>query len=61
MPFRMRGHPWTTGVFILAALYVVVGSIVSNLDNALKGTALILLGVPVYWAWSRRRGTTQAE
>jgi basic amino acid/polyamine antiporter, APA family len=57
--FRMPGHPLTTIVFMLAALYVVIGSVAFNPSNAVKGTALILLGVPVYWWWSRRKAADQ--
>lgn len=53
--FRMPGFPLLPVVFMLAALYVVVGSIASNPGNALKGTALILVGVPVFLFWSRRQ------
>ncbi len=52
--FRMPGFPLLPLAFMLAALYVVVGSIVSNPGNAAKGTALILLGVPVFLFWRRR-------
>jgi APA family basic amino acid/polyamine antiporter len=52
--FRMPWFPMAPIVFILAALYVVVGSIASNPGNALKGTALIAFGVPVYLFWNRR-------
>jgi APA family basic amino acid/polyamine antiporter len=44
---------------MLAALYVVVGSIASNPGNAVKGTALILLGVPVFLFWQGRRTRSQ--
>ncbi|HEX2610443.1 MAG TPA: amino acid permease, partial [Gemmatimonadales bacterium] len=53
--FRMRGHPAGTAIFVLAAVYVVVGSIASNPGNALKGTVLILLGIPVFLWWDGRR------
>jgi APA family basic amino acid/polyamine antiporter len=53
--FRMRGHPVGTAIFVLAAVYVVVGSIASNPGNALKGTVLILLGVPVFLWWDSQR------
>jgi APA family basic amino acid/polyamine antiporter len=52
--FRMPGFPVAPIIFILAALYVVVGSIVSNPANAIKGSALMALGLPVYWFWDRR-------
>jgi APA family basic amino acid/polyamine antiporter len=52
--FRMPGFPVAPAIFILAALYVVVGSIASNPSNAVKGSALIALGVPVFLFWERR-------
>ncbi|HEU5303146.1 MAG TPA: amino acid permease, partial [Gemmatimonadales bacterium] len=54
--FRMPGYPALPLVFILAALYVVAGSVASNPGNALKGTALMALGIPVfgYWEWRRK-------
>ena len=53
--FRMPGFPLLPIAFMLAALYVVVGSIASNPINALKGTALMVLGVPVFVYWERKR------
>ena len=46
--FRMPGYPAAPLIFILAAAYVVVGSIASNPGNAVKGATLIALGIPVY-------------
>lgn len=48
-------HPIGTVLFVGAALYVVVGSIQSNPGNAARGAGLLLLGVPVYLHWNRRR------
>jgi APA family basic amino acid/polyamine antiporter len=53
--FRVPGYPVTPLLFILAAFYVVAGSVASNPGNALRGTALIGLGLPVYLYWERRR------
>lgn len=53
--FRMPGFPLLPLVFLLAALYVVMGSIASNPGNAMKGTALILLGVPVFLFWQGKK------
>ena len=53
--FRMPGYPLGPALFILAALYVVTGSIASNPGNAVRGGLLIALGVPVYHVWNRRR------
>ena len=53
--FRLPGYPWTMALFILAAIYVVIGSTRSNPGNAARGAALLAAGVPVYLLWSRRR------
>jgi APA family basic amino acid/polyamine antiporter len=53
--FRLPGYPWTLILFILAAIYVVAGSIRSNPGNAVRGTLLLLAGIPVFALWSRRR------
>jgi APA family basic amino acid/polyamine antiporter len=52
--FRMPGYPAGPILFILAALYVVVGSIASNPQNAIKGTVLMALGVPAFLFWDGR-------
>jgi hypothetical protein len=42
---------WMPGFFVAAAAYVVASSVGANPGNAVIGTGLILLGVPVYWYW----------
>ncbi len=54
--FRAPGHPVLPLFFILASLYVVAGSVGSNPGNALRGAALLALGVPVYLLSRRVRG-----
>jgi APA family basic amino acid/polyamine antiporter len=53
--FRMPLYPAGPLVFILAALYVVAGSVASNPGNAIRGSILIALGIPVYLYWERRK------
>jgi APA family basic amino acid/polyamine antiporter len=52
--FRAPLHPWSTLLFIAAACYVMIGSITSNPGNALRGTLLLLAGIPVFLFWRRR-------
>jgi APA family basic amino acid/polyamine antiporter len=52
--FRVPGYPWTPGLFVAAAVYVVGSSIAANPGNALIGSGLLGLGVPVYQFWKRR-------
>lgn len=56
--FRVPGWPITPALFLAAAVYVVVGSIQSNPRNALLGSAVLALGVPVFLYW--KRGRTEA-
>ena len=53
--FRVPGYPWTPAVFVAAALLVVASSIAANPRNAVIGTGLLALGIPVYGYWSRRQ------
>jgi basic amino acid/polyamine antiporter, APA family len=49
--FRTPGYPVLPILFILAAIYVVASSVGQNLKNAGIGSALLLLGVPVFYFW----------
>ena len=52
--FRVPGWPVTPALFLAAAVYVVAGSVSSNPKNALLGTAILVMGVPVFGYWRRR-------
>jgi basic amino acid/polyamine antiporter, APA family len=46
--------PLTPLLFIAAAIYAVLSSVIQNVGNAAIGTGLLVAGVPVYWFWERR-------
>jgi basic amino acid/polyamine antiporter, APA family len=52
--FRIPGHPVTTLAFIAICWWVVASSLYRYPRNSLVGFALLLAGIPVYWAWDRR-------
>ena len=54
-PFRVPAHPIVPGLFVAAAVFVVLSSIVSNPRNAVYGTLLISAGVPAFWFWRSRQ------
>jgi len=54
LKFRTPGYPLVPALFVLAAIYVVASSVRQNPGNAAKGAGLLLLGVPVFFAWRRR-------
>lgn len=56
-PYRTWGYPVTPLLFVLSALFLTANSLVLDFRRSALGLALILLGVPVYfaWRWSARR------
>jgi basic amino acid/polyamine antiporter, APA family len=51
--YRAPLFPWLPALFVLACGYAVISSLASNPLNALIGTGLISLGIPVF-LWYRR-------
>ena len=42
-------------VFALVGFGIVANMFVADPINAIVGSAIIALGIPVYWLWQRRR------
>jgi APA family basic amino acid/polyamine antiporter len=53
---RVPGHPVTTVLFIAVCWLVAINTVYQNPQNTLKGVAIMLAGIPVYWFW-RWRGS----
>jgi APA family basic amino acid/polyamine antiporter len=53
--FRVPGHPYTTILFIVACWTVVGNTIYTFPENSLIGVGILLLGLPVYFLWDRKR------
>ncbi len=63
-PYPAPAYPWTPWVFTLAGVGIVVNLFFTGLSDALAGSAVLLLGVPVYFAWrayGRRRGSAAPD
>ncbi|HEY9126656.1 MAG TPA: amino acid permease [Acidobacteriaceae bacterium] len=61
-PYRVWGYPILPVIFVISAAAVLCSSFAGNLQGSLIGTALILLGLPLYeWIKHRygRLGATQ--
>jgi basic amino acid/polyamine antiporter, APA family len=52
---RTPGHPFTTIFFVAACWLVVLATFYHYPANSSVGLGLVLLGVPVYFYWSRRQ------
>ena len=55
-PYKTWGYPVTPAVFILAALFVLVNTLVKSFWNSFASLALIALGIPAYLYWNKKRG-----
>jgi APA family basic amino acid/polyamine antiporter len=53
--FRSPGHPYTTALFVLACVGIVVSTIVTFPANSAIAFLIMLAGVPVYLYWSRAK------
>lgn len=54
-PFRVPGYPWTPLVFILTAAAIVLNTVFLRPGQTAIGIGLVLLGIPVYGFWRRKR------
>lgn len=57
---RMPGHPVTTVLFVIAFWVLAASTVIQSPRNAGMGVLILLLGVPVYYFWKRRRAGVQA-
>ena len=51
--YRVPGHPWTTGLFVLTCALVVASTVAKHPANTAIGLGILLTGVPVYFFWRR--------
>ncbi|HTG61436.1 MAG TPA: amino acid permease [Terriglobia bacterium] len=54
-PYRIWGSPFLPIVFALAALGIVVNTMLTKPRESGFGLGIILLGLPIYFAWRRRK------
>ena len=51
--YRTPGHPFTTAIFILSCLGIVVSAIIASPRNSVIALCIMLAGLPVYYFWRR--------
>ncbi len=54
-PYRAWGHPYTTGLALVASIVFLVGAVLGDVKNSLYSIALLVLSAPVFWLMRRRR------
>ena len=52
---RMPGHPVTTILFVVAFWVLAASTVIQSPRNAGMGVLILLVGVPVYFFWKRKR------
>jgi APA family basic amino acid/polyamine antiporter len=55
-PYRAFGYPFLPLLYIVAALAIMFVLLLYKTQTTWPGLVIVLLGVPVYLVWSRRRG-----
>src|SRR5256885_2328589 len=53
-PYRAFGYPLVPSLYIVAALAIMFVLLLYRTQTAWPGLVIVLLGVPVYFVWSRR-------
>jgi basic amino acid/polyamine antiporter, APA family len=54
-PYRAWGHPWTTGIALVASVAFLIGAAISDVRNSLWSIGLLFLSIPVYLISRRLR------
>lgn len=56
-PYRCTGYPWLPAIYILIGTAWTLNTVITRPAEALRGAAIVLLGVPgyMYWKWSNRK------
>jgi basic amino acid/polyamine antiporter, APA family len=57
-PYRAWGYPVVPFLYIVTALVIMLILILYLTQDTWPGLVIVLLGVPVYWVWSRRSGAS---
>jgi basic amino acid/polyamine antiporter, APA family len=52
--YLVPGHPWTTGLFVLACAAIVAGTVFSHPKESLIGWLFLASGIPAYLFWRRK-------
>jgi len=53
-PYKAVGYPVLPAIYIIMALYIDVVLLLYQPQYTWPGLIIVLLGIPVYFAWSRR-------
>lgn len=49
--YKAFGYPVLPGIYLLAAIFIIVDLLIYKTDLSLRGIVLVLIGIPVYFIW----------
>jgi APA family basic amino acid/polyamine antiporter len=52
-PYRAWGYPVIPVLFLLVTGWLIVNTFLATPTQAITGVALMALGIPFYWYWTR--------
>jgi APA family basic amino acid/polyamine antiporter len=58
-PYKAWGYPYATLLFVAIAGWFVYNTLMEDTRNAVIGIALLLLSLPLYFFWTRKRSQRQ--
>ena len=59
-PYKAFGYPFVPGLYIVAATAIMLTLLLYQTQTAGIGLGIVLIGLPVYWWWSRRSGVSES-
>jgi basic amino acid/polyamine antiporter, APA family len=57
-PYRALGYPVVPVIFLTVTAALLINTFVAAPREALRGVAVLIAGLPLYWYWSRKNPTT---
>jgi len=54
-PYKTWGYPYTPAIFILVSLGILVNTLIESPLESLAGLGFILIGIPVFYYWKKKK------
>jgi basic amino acid/polyamine antiporter, APA family len=53
-PYRALGYPVVPAIFLVVTAALLINTFIAAPNEALRGVAVLIAGLPLYWYWSRK-------
>jgi basic amino acid/polyamine antiporter, APA family len=53
-PYKTFGYPWVPVIFVSFYVFALLQVVIASPRESLLGLGIVVLGIPLYWFWSRR-------